>query len=303
MAQVGGRGRRVQIVGVALVLLVIASCMGNGPDDIREPVRSAGRSAFERPAVFSADDQNTVRAVPAFRVSHALGSDGVVDPRPEKVSVTPKEETDEPKPGKPDDSDTPDPPEAKDTGGKVIFLTFDDGPTVKYTQQVLDLLDEYDAKATFFELGENATAHPELTRAVVARGHALGNHTWNHKDLRRLKTRNVNRQITRTSAALTKITGRPVTCLRPPYGAVNARVKKAIRRHDLGMKLWDIDPRDWKRPGADAIARRVLRHAHSGAVNLMHDGGGNRSQSVRALKRILRELSKKGYRFESLPGC
>jgi peptidoglycan/xylan/chitin deacetylase (PgdA/CDA1 family) len=84
---------------------------------------------------------------------------------------------------------------------------------------------------------------------------------------------------------------------------LNARVKRAIRRHDLAMKLWDIDPRDWKRPGANAIARRVLHHAHSGAVSLMHDGGGNRSQSVKALERILRELSKKGYRFETLPGC
>ena len=96
---------------------------------------------------------------------------------------------------------------AKSHEGKVIYLTFDDGPTVKYTKRVLDLLDQYDAKATFFQVGENATAHPELTRSVIERGHALGNHTWSHRDMRKLRPRDLNGQITRTSAALFGITG------------------------------------------------------------------------------------------------
>jgi peptidoglycan-N-acetylglucosamine deacetylase len=278
----------MQIVGVALVLSVIASCMGS--------VSSPARSTVEQPVLAANDD--AVRAVQALQLTQGLAPGGA-----EKISVDPLPEPTESNSPEPDDTETADPPEPRDSGGKVIYLTFDDGPTTKYTRQVLDLLDEYDAKATFFQLGELATDHPELTRAIVARGHALGNHTWNHKDLRRLNGRKLNRQITRTSAALSDITGRPVTCMRPPYGAVNARVKRAIRRHDLAMKLWDIDPRDWKRPGVKAITRRVLHHAHTGAVNLMHDGGGNRAQSVKALRQILRELSKKGYRFETLPGC
>ena len=192
---------------------------------------------------------------------------------------------------------------AKSHKGRAIYLTFDDGPTVKYTNRVLDLLDQYDAKATFFQVGENATAHPELTRSVIERGHALGNHTWSHRDMRKLRPKELNGQIARTSAALFGITGRPVTCLRPPFGAVNARVRKAIRHQKLDLKLWDIDPRDWKKPGSTAIAHRVVSVADPGDVSLMHDGGGNRSQSVRALERILRSLSKQHYDFKTLPGC
>ena len=207
-------------------------------------------------------------------------------------------------PAKPRKADTADAPtKEKKTGGKVIYLTFDDGPTSTYTKRVLDVLDKHDAKATFFQLGERASAHPELTRLVVARGHALGSHTWNHKDLRKLSRAKLNGQITRTSAALGKISGRPITCLRPPYGAANSRVKSAIRHKGLKVVMWDIDPRDWKKPGVAAITRRVVSKSHKGAVSLMHDGGGNRSQSVRALERILQKLSKKGYAFKTLPGC
>jgi peptidoglycan/xylan/chitin deacetylase (PgdA/CDA1 family) len=168
---------------------------------------------------------------------------------------------------------------------------------------MLDLLDEYGAKATFFQVGENAVAHPELSRSVIARGHALGNHSWNHKDMRKQSPKTLNHQITRTSNALRRITGQPITCLRPPYGAVNGRVRSTVRDKELALKLWDIDPRDWKRPGAAAIARRVVSKAYEGDVALMHDGGGNRSQSVRALERILRTLSMNGYTFKTLPGC
>ena len=235
------------------------------------------------------------------------GADETSATHPDRTSsADPEVEPAEPEPVEPSDTaESPEPDDQPDKkpSGKVIYLTFDDGPTAAHTKKVLDLLDEHDAKATFFQLGEKATARPDLTRAVVARGHALGNHSWNHRDLRTLGRRKVNHQITRTSAALGRITGRPITCIRPPYGAKNARVKSAIRSKKLAMKLWDIDPRDWKRPGAAAIARRVVSHAHSGAVSLMHDGGGNRSQSVKALERILEALGKKGYRFESLPGC
>jgi peptidoglycan/xylan/chitin deacetylase (PgdA/CDA1 family) len=280
LAKVSGRGRRVQIVGSALVLVVSLCCMANGRDASPDPVRSVS-------------DQHNVGAVQVLKVSRGLAFDDVVGPGAEEVSADPTEEPAESKPLKAGEADS----------GKVIYLTFDDGPSATYTKRVLDLLDEYDAKATFFELGENAIAHPQLTSSVVERGHALGNHTWNHKDLRRLSRGRLNHQITRTSAVLDRISGQRITCLRPPYGAVNKRVRSAIRGKKLGMKLWDIDPRDWKRPGVAAITRRVVSHTHPGAVSLMHDGGGNRSQSVRALKRILRSLSKKGYRFKTLPGC
>lgn len=274
-----GHRLRVRIVGVAVLGMVLASGVGIGRADSSE---------VADPEPEPAQPSERVRPV---QVTGVLPTDRDGRPRPEKIVLAPPE-PDEKKQEKPRDAD-----------GKVIYLTFDDGPTVPYTNGVLRMLDRYDATATFFQTGENASRHPELTRAVVARGHALGSHTWDHRDLRGLKTANVNRQITRTSAVLSLISGRKIRCLRPPFGAVNGRVKKAIRRHQLEMKLWDIDPRDWKRPGADAIASRVLFHADPGDVSLMHDGGGKRGQSVAALGRILRTLHQKGYRFEAMPGC
>ncbi len=264
-----GRGRRAQIACFTLVVLVLASGMGTTID------ASPGAGSFTAAPVLFHTDRVTVGAVQDA-------------PRADKVSGHSKK---------------PQQTKANGSGAKVIYLTFDDGPTVRYTPKILDLLDEYRAKATFFQVGKSATAHPALTRAVVERGHALGSHTWNHVDLRNLTRKRVSRQITRTSDALEKISGRRITCLRPPYGALNARVRSAIRAQHLALKLWDIDPRDWKRPGARAIARRVISRADPGDISLMHDGGGNRSQSVRALEQILRKLSKAGYRFESLPGC
>ena len=253
MAQVGGRGRQVQIVCVAIVLLVAASLFDAPPSSANE---------------------------------------GSATPPDARSTADPEEEPPE-----------PDPVVRDDDAGKVIYLTFDDGPSAGHTRRVLELLDDYEAKATFFQVGEVAAARPELTRAVVEKGHALGSHTWNHKDLRKLSRRAESHQITRTSAVLSRISGRPITCLRPPYGAKNARVMSVIRSKKLAMKLWDIDPRDWKKPGASVIAKRIISRAHPGAVVLMHDGGGNRSQSVKALKRILEALGKKGYRYETLPGC
>jgi peptidoglycan/xylan/chitin deacetylase (PgdA/CDA1 family) len=188
-------------------------------------------------------------------------------------------------------------------GGKVIYLTFDDGPAVKYTTQMLDLLDQYGAKATFFELGQNASAHPDLTREVIRRGHAVGSHTWDHTDMRQLSRTALDHEITTTSSTLEKLTGRPITCLRPPYGALNSTARSEITRFGLDLQLWNIDPQDWNRPGVSSIVDTVVGNARSGRVSLMHDGGGNRSQSVAALAQILPTLKAKGYRFEALPGC
>lgn len=249
-------------------------------------------------------DSRTVDAVRGFQASQGLATDGVAGPATARALASPADVAD-PQPVRPGDGEAVDPPKAssKGGGGKVIYLTFDDGPAVKYTRQVLDVLDRYDAKATFFELGENAAAHPDLTREVVSRGHAVGSHTWDHADMRRLSSTALAHEIGATNTTLEKLTGKPVTCLRPPYGALNDQARAAIKRAGLDLQLWNIDPQDWNRPGVDAIVGNVIGNARSGRVSLMHDGGGNRSQSVAALERILPQLTAKGYRFESLPGC
>ena len=120
---------------------------------------------------------------------------------------------------------------------KVVYLTFDDGPTAAYTPQVLQILARYEAKGTFFVIGQQAAARPDLVRRIRASGHAVGNHTWDHPNLTTLPTAQVATQLTRTNAAL----GRRVRCVRPPYGAVNANVGGAAA---TGLTSCP----DWPRP-------------------------------------------------------
>lgn len=180
--------------------------------------------------------------------------------------------------------------------GKVIYLTFDDGPSA-YTQEILDLLAQYNAKATFFVIGRAAASQPELVEAIYAAGHGLANHTYNHPSLPSVSGRRMADEITKTAAA---IGGRDGRCLRPPYGARNAAVVKTAEQLGYQLALWTIDPRDWARPGARAIANHVITHAHPDGVVVMHDGGGNRAQTVAALRIILPALAKQGYRFVAM---
>jgi peptidoglycan-N-acetylglucosamine deacetylase len=182
----------------------------------------------------------------------------------------------------------------------VVYLTFDDGPTPAWTPRVLELLARYRARATFFVLGRSAAAHPELVRQAFAAGHGVGNHTWSHRRLTGLRGAQLAAEVSATSGAIQRITGVPVRCLRPPFATVDAASAEQVRALGLRLVLWDIDTNDWLRPGAGTIAGRVLSRVRSGDVILMHDGGGNRSQTVAALEQVLATLSAWGYRFDAL---
>ncbi|HYN67531.1 MAG TPA: polysaccharide deacetylase family protein, partial [Ornithinibacter sp.] len=281
---------------------------GSAGPEVRDVQERLSRLGFAT-EVNGTYDGGTIDAVRGFQASQGLATDGVVGPETAAALASPATTVDDPQPVRPGDGEAVDPPRAPTkapggaAGGKVLYLTFDDGPAVTYTRQILDLLDRYDAKATFFQLGQNASAHPDLTREVIRRGHAVGSHTWDHADMRRLSRTALDHEITTTSTTLEKLTGRPITCLRPPYGALNGQARAAVKRAGLDLQLWNIDPQDWNRPGVSAIVRDVVGNARAGRVSLMHDGGGNRSQSVAALAQILPRLTAKGYRFESLPGC
>lgn len=180
---------------------------------------------------------------------------------------------------------------------KVVYLTFDDGPS-RYTPQVLRVLSKHRARATFFMIGTQAAADPAMVRRVRAHGHTLGNHTYSHPWLTRISSAAVASQLRRTDAVLGH-----TTCLRPPGGFVNASVRRVARAQGKATVLWDVDPQDWRRPGVAAITRTITRQARPGAVILLHDGGGERSQSVAALDRALTTLRARGYRFAPLPAC
>ncbi|MEV0401017.1 polysaccharide deacetylase family protein [Actinoallomurus sp. NPDC050550] len=185
---------------------------------------------------------------------------------------------------------------ARPRRAKVVYLSFDDGPS-PYTPKVLKVLARYGARATFFELGQNVTRHPGLTRKVVAQGGSVQNHTWSHPDLTRVSASVFRSQVRRTDRAIRAATGVTPECLRPPYGAVNHTVRARARALHKKVVLWTVDPQDWARPGTSAIVHRVLAHVHPGSVVLMHDGGGNRGQTVAALPEILKALKERGYTF------
>ena len=184
--------------------------------------------------------------------------------------------------------------------GKYVVLTFDDGPDIAYTPKILEILKQYDAKATFFEIGRNVTQHPELTKQIHAAGHSVGNHTWTHADLRKLSAAAFQREITSTDQAIRAQTGSTPGCVRPPYGAVSATVRQRAKALGKDLVMWTVDSSDWTKPGTPAIVQRVLKQVHNGSVILMHDGGGNRTQTVAALPTILKALKAQGYGFRTL---
>ncbi|MDX2974160.1 polysaccharide deacetylase family protein [Kribbella solani] len=183
---------------------------------------------------------------------------------------------------------------------KYVVLTFDDGPDAEYTPKVLGILAAYEAKATFFEVGENVRRHPELTKKIHQAGHSVQNHTWSHADLRKLSPAGFQQQVGSTDQAIRAQTGSTPACLRPPYGGVSAAVRQRAKAMGKDLVVWTVDSRDWTKPGATAIVQRVLKNVHNGSVILMHDGGGNRSQTVAALPAILKSLKAQGYGFRTL---
>lgn len=179
-----------------------------------------------------------------------------------------------------------------------IALTFDDGPLPRYTRQVLDVLERYEVKATFFCVGLHAAGHADDIARISAQGHALGNHTWSHPFLPELSYPQLTEQIERTQETIAAASGGAApTLFRPPYGSRTPEVMGWLGETVSTIVLWDVDASDWALPGADKIARIVLDQAQPGSIILLHDGGGDRSQTVAALPAIIEGLQERGYRF------
>ncbi|MCB5180702.1 polysaccharide deacetylase family protein [Streptomyces antimicrobicus] len=181
--------------------------------------------------------------------------------------------------------------------GSPMVLTFDDGPDPRYTPGILDTLARYQVRAMFFVCGEMATEHRDLVRRISAEGHAIGNHTWSHPLIPRLSRPALADEIVRTSDVVQQAVGEAPRWFRAPYGAWN-RAAFEIGA-ELGMEplAWTVDTLDWKEPGTTTIVSRVLRGAAPGVIVLNHDAGGNRAQSVQALRAYLPQLLDRGYRL------
>ncbi len=182
--------------------------------------------------------------------------------------------------------------------GKTIALTFDDGPG-PYTAQLLDILDQHGAKATFFLIGSKVSAQADVLRRMHARGHQLGNHSWSHPELPKLPVGQIAGEIDRTNDAIKQATGVTPAILRPPYGAVNSAVLEQLRLRGMSSILWSVDTRDWADRNSDIVCSRAVAGAHPGAIILMHD---IHQTSVNAVPCILNALKQQGYSFVTVQG-
>lgn len=240
-------------------------------------------------------EEPTRRAVAAFQVDAGTAPDGIVGP------ITLQALRDAVAAGRQATTETL--TESGSTSGNELHLTFDDGPNAEFTPQILDLLAQYDARAVFFNIGNQVESGAEILRRLVDEGHRVGNHTWSHPSLDGISASGFRDEIGRTQDAIEAATGVRPTCLRPPYGATDGSTRDLAAELGLSVELWNVDPQDWARPGVDAIVSNVIEHAGPGDVILMHDGGGDREQTIAALAQILEHFTSQGITFTPIPGC
>nr|WP_261381632.1 polysaccharide deacetylase family protein [Paenibacillus cremeus] len=185
------------------------------------------------------------------------------------------------------------------TDQKLIALTFDDGPNPVYTPQILDLLAQYQAKATFFVLGKRVKMYPAVAIREVNEGHEIANHTFDHHFLKNYPPERLVEEIRQTQEVIFDITEQMPHVFRPPGGFYNEALLKSMKEDKLTVVMWSWyqDTKDWRKPGTDKIVQTVLGNVHNGDIVLFHDLEGDCSQTVEALKRILPELKKQGYEF------
>lgn len=179
---------------------------------------------------------------------------------------------------------------------KCIALTFDDGPS-EYTSRLLDILKQQQIHATFFVLGAWAKLHPDAVRREAADGHVVGTHSWNHPDFSKMTDAQIMDQINRSVTEIQSLTGKKVTLLRPPYGAM----KKPMPKTGLSIILWNTDTHDWqnwKVPNPQKTISAALAQARPGCILLLHDSHG---PSVDAVAPIVSKLKAKGYTFVTIP--
>ncbi|WP_421655971.1 polysaccharide deacetylase family protein [Leptothermofonsia sp. ETS-13] len=184
-------------------------------------------------------------------------------------------------------------------GEKVIALTFDDGPWENTTEQVLDILKQNDIKATFFWVGQALQKNPEIARKVVADGHAIGNHTWRHI-MENVDEVTAAEEFNNMARLIYETTGLHTNLFRPPGGNLEGSMAPYAKNQKSVITMWSAESDDYY-VSAPIIVDNVLSRAQPGGIVLMHDGGGDRTQTVQALPQIITALKQQGYRFVTVP--
>lgn len=175
---------------------------------------------------------------------------------------------------------------------KYVALTFDDGPSGRYTRQLLDGLKERNVKATFLLCGYRVRQYPQETQRIAEEGHEIGLHGYSHKNMQQLSRREIAQELMDTESLL------PENCrvrfFRPPGGCCSDAVRQVAEARKLSILQWSVDPRDWDSQDASAIEKAVIQHVADGDVILLHDMSDS---SVTAALRIIDHLSEQGYHF------
>lgn len=177
---------------------------------------------------------------------------------------------------------------------KLIAFTFDDGPSETNTNYLLDNLDKYDAKVTFFVLGSRVNSNKETIKRAYLEGNAIGSHTYNHRNLNLLSDVALIDEVKKTNEAIKEVIGTSPTLLRPPYGNLTDHGKELA---NMSIILWNIDPLDWKYKDKNRVANEIIEHAHDGAIILVHD---IYKSSVEGALLAMEELQKQGYAFVTI---
>ncbi|HEV2900215.1 MAG TPA: chitooligosaccharide deacetylase NodB [Pseudaminobacter sp.] len=202
---------------------------------------------------------------------------------------------------------------ADGTEDRSVYLTFDDGPNPLWTPEILDVLAEHRVPATFFAIGAFAAEHPDLIQRMIAEGHEVANHTMTHPDLSSCGRGEVEREILEANRVIRMACPQAtVRRMRAPYGIWTEEVLITLASAGLAAVHWSVDPRDWSRPGVDAIVDAVLTGVRPGAIVLLHDGcapdelepdtqASLRDETVTALSRLIPALHDRGFVIRSLP--
>lgn len=179
--------------------------------------------------------------------------------------------------------------------GMYVALTFDDGPSSAYTPKVLDILRRHGAHGTFFVLGNSARRCPSIVARAAAEGHEIGVHTWSHINMARSSTAKIDSEVSRTVDAIRSITGKTPAVMRPPYGATNAFIVNHMY-NNYGMRsiMWDVDTRDWQRPGVSTVVSRAVNGAKPGSIILVHD---IHASTLASIEGIVTGLQARGFKL------
>lgn len=186
---------------------------------------------------------------------------------------------------------------ARSDSNKYIALTFDDGPHKKYTEEILDILDTYNVKATFFVVGVCAEKYPEIIAREIASGHEIGNHTYSHAHLRNIRPSDLTGEIEKAERLLFENNGYSTTLFRPPEGICNDTVRAVAKDMNYSLVLWTVDTKDWVPVSCESIVNTVIKNTDGGEIILMHDYVVGKSNTPDALRILIPKLLEEGYTF------